>query len=242
MYSWHAGAVTVADAVPAAATLSGDWLRTAFMPSIQTVTLGAIRLRDRALYLGPVAVHRFGPPEVARNSVTWPITGGILTASPGGRFTIESTATELKATVEGYRPMLPRPLYERTQLRVHHALVRLQLLRLAELAPPGEPASLGSRATAAGIDAAVCAGLALVLARRRRFSTFVGIAAGYHLACWTVSGRTLGGRVMRQKVVAVDGSRIAPLQAALRLAAIPLALLSRRPVHDDIAATTVIDD
>lgn len=212
------------------------------MPSIETVTLGIIRLRERTLYLGPIAMHRFGPPKVGRNSVTWPITGGLLTASAGGSFTIESTATQLKATVEGYRPMLPRSIYEHTQLPLHHALVRVQLLRLAELDQPSEPASQGSRAAAAGIDAALCAGVALVLARRRRLRAFLNIAAGYHLACWTVSGRTVGGRVMRQRVVARDGSRLSPLQAALRLAALPLAWLSRRPVHDDIAATTVVSD
>ena len=217
-------------------------LRTAFMPSISTVTLGIIRLRNRALYLGPVAIHRFGPPIVATNSVSWPITGGLLTAAPGGSLTIESTATELMATVDGYRPMLPRSIYEQTQLRLHHALVRLQLLRLAKLNPPGEPASLRSRATAAGIDLAVCAGLALVLARRQRLKAFANIAAGYHIACWTTSGRTLGGLVAGQRVLALDGSRVSMVQAALRLAAMPLAWLSRRPVHDEIAATTVVVD
>lgn len=242
MYSWHGGAVTVEDSVATSAPLSGGMLRSAFMPSISTVTLGIIRLRDRALYLGPVAIHRFGPPRTATNSVTWPITGGLLTASPGGSLTIESTATELKATVDGYRPMLPRSIYEQTQLRLHHALVRLQLLRLAELNPPGKPASLGSRASAAGIDLAVCASLALVLARRRRFTAFATIAAGYHVACWTTSGRTLGGLITRQRVVALDGSRLSLVQAALRLAALPLSWLSRRPVHDEIAATTVVGD
>ena len=242
MYSWHGGAVTVEDSVATAAPLSGTLLRSAFMPSISTVTLGVIRLRDRTLYLGPVAIHRFGPPRITPNSVTWPITGGLLTAAPGGSLTIESTATELKATVDGYRPMLPRSIYEQTQLRLHHALVRLQLLRLAELKPPGEPASISSRATAAGIDLAVCAGLALVLVRRRRFRAFANIAAGYHIVCWTTSGRTLGGLVVGQRVVALDGSRLSPVQAALRLAALPLTWLSRRPVHDEIAATTVVND
>jgi uncharacterized RDD family membrane protein YckC len=46
--------------------------------------------------------------------------------------------------------------------------------------------------------------------------------------------------VMRQRVVAVDGSRISPLQAAVRLAALPLSWILRRPVHDEFAGTEVI--
>lgn len=236
------GAVTVEDAVPASVQLSGQFLRTAFMPSISTVTLGLVRLRDRTQYVGPVPIHTFGPPSVKKNSVTWPILGGLLAAAPGGSITVVSTPTELRARVDGYRPMLPRSIYQQTQLRLHHALVRVQLLRLAELAPPGEVAGLGSRAAAAGIDVAVCAGLTLAFARRRRLGAFVRIAAGYHLACWSTSGRTLGGRVMGQRVVSVDGSRLSLFQSALRLAALPLAALRRYPAHDDIAATTVVSD
>ena len=240
MYSWHGGAVTVEDSVPTSAPVSGDLLRTAFMPSISAVTLGIVRLRDLTQYVGPFAVHRFGRPTIAKNSVTWPIEGGLLSAAPGGSITIESTATELKARVEGYRPMLPRAIYERTQLHLHHALVRIQLLRIAELSPPGEPSSLPSRLAAAGIDFALCGGLTLVMGRRRRWRAFVRISAGYHLSSWVTSGQTLGGRVLSQRVVALDGSRVSPLQAALRLAALPLAILSRRPVHDNISATTVV--
>ena len=233
MHSWHGGAVTVEDSVPATAPLSGDLIRTLFMPSISTVTLGLIRLRDRTQYLGPMTIHTFGPPQVTRNSVTWPILGGLLAASPGGSITIESSSTELKARVEGYRPMLPRPIYEQTQLRLHHALVRVQLLRLAELAPPGEPAELGSRLAAAAIDIAACAGFALVLARRKRVGGFLRIAVAYHVVSWTTTGRTLGGRVMRQRVVSLDGSRVSLMQAALRLLS---------PFREDVSATTVIQD
>lgn len=225
--------VTVEDSVPAVASLSGDLLRWAFLPSIATVTLGLVRMRDRSLVAGPVTLIRFGRPKVGTSSVSWPIEGGLLVAAKGGRFTIESSGGELKATLDGYRPMLPRALYRATQLRLHHALVRIQLLRLAELAPTGEPAMPVSRIAAAAIDVATCAGFTLVLARRRRIGAFLRIAAAYHVVSWTTTGRTLGDRVMRQRVVSLDGSRVSLAQAALRLAS---------PFRDDVSATTVIQD
>jgi RDD family protein len=240
--SWENGAVTVEDSVASPASLSGDLLRTSFLPSIATVTLGLIRMRGRSLCLGPIPLHTFGPPKMSSTSVSWPIEGGLLTAEAGGRFTIESAGGELKATVEGYRPMLPRAVYEATQLRLHHSLVRLQLLRLAGTPPPPNQASRTSRLAAAAIDTAVCAGIALVMARRRPVGAFARIAVGYHLACWTTSGQTIGGRVMHQRVVATDGSRLSLVQSALRLAALPIAALRRYPAHDDIAATTVVED
>ncbi len=232
MYSWNGGAVTVEDAVPTSAPVSGDLLAE-FMPSISTVTLGIVRMRDRTQYLGPLVVHAFGPPKVTKNSVTWPITGGLLSASAGGTITIESTGTELRARVEGYRPMLPRAIYEQTQLRLHHALVRVQLLRLAELAPPGEPASLGSVIAAAAIDIAACAAFSVVLARRRRIGAFLQLAVAYHVVSWTTTGRTPGNRLMRQRVVSRDGSRVGLMQAALRLVS---------AFRDDVSATTVVND
>lgn len=225
--------VTVEDSVPASASLSGAALRTTFLPSIAAVTLGLVRMRDRSLVFGPVTLIRFGRPKIAATSVSWPIEGGVLVAAKGGHFTIESSDGELKATLDGYRPMLPRAIYEQTQLRLHHGLVRIQLLRLAELARPGEPARPGSRIAAAAIDVAACAGFTLVLARRRRIGAFLRIAVAYHLVSWTTTGRTLGNRVMRQRVVSLDGSRVSLVQAAVRLAS---------PFRDDVSATTVIDD
>src|ERR1051326_4705991 len=152
--SWQDGAVTVEDAVPASFALSGDVLRTTFLPSIGTVTFGAVRMRDRSMRLGPLTLIRFGPPKISQHAVSWPIEGGLLAAMPGGRFGIEAGGGELKATLEGYRPMLPRSIYELTQLRLHHAVVRVQLLRLAALVPPGDPVPPGARMASAGIDAA----------------------------------------------------------------------------------------
>ncbi len=239
---WVDGTVTVEDSVASSTSLGGDLLRTTFLPSITTVTLGLIRLRDRSLCLGPIRLFTFGPPKMSSTSVSWPIDGGLLVASAGGRFTIESAGGELRAKLDGYQPMLPRRIYEATQLRLHHGLVRVQLLRLAGLPPQKVQPALASRVAAAAIDAAVCAGMALVFARRHRVRAFTGIAIGYHLACWTASGRTLGGRVMSQRVVSIDGSRLSLLQSALRLAALPLSALRRYPAHDDIAATAVVED
>ena len=239
---WVDGAVTVEDSVASSTSLSGDLLRTTFLPSITTVTLGLIRMRDRSLCLGPIRLITFGPPKMSSTSASWPIEGGLLVASAGGRFTIESSGGSLKATLVDYHPMLPRSIYEATQLRLHHGLVRVQLLRLAGMAPQQARPGPASRVAATAIDGAVCAGLALVFARRHRVRAFTGIAVGYHLASWATSGRTLGGRVMRQHVVSIDGSRLSLIQAALRLAALPLSALRRYAAHDDIAATTVVED
>jgi uncharacterized RDD family membrane protein YckC len=84
--------------------------------------------------------------------------------------------------------------------------------------------------------------LARVLGRRRRVATLIAITAGYHVACWSISGRTLGGLVMRQRVVAVDGSRLTPAQSLLRFALLPVSWIALRPVHDDIACTEVVSE
>ncbi len=238
---WVDVTVTVEDSVASSSSLSGDLLRTTFLPSITTVTLGLIRMRDRSLCLGPVRLITFGPPKMSSTAASWPIEGGLLVASAGGRFTIESAGGS-KATLDGYQPILPRSIYEATQLRLHHGLVRVQILRLAGLKPPQPQPAPASRVAAAAIDVAVCAGLALVFARRHRVRAFTRIAIGYHLTSWTTSGQTLGGRVMRQRVVSIDGSRISLIQATLRLAALPLSALRRYAAHDDIAATTVVAD
>jgi len=93
---------------------------------------------------------------------------------------------------------------------------------------------------AATIDAALCISAAAIIGRRRRLPVLLGIAAGYHVACWSLSGVTLGGAVMKQRVVAVDGSKVTIGQAIVRLALLPLAALRMRDVHDDIAGTDVV--
>ena len=83
--------------------------------------------------------------------------------------------------------------------------------------------------------------MATAVSRRHRLRTFAALAAGYHLACWTLGGRTLGGLATGQRLVSVDGSAVAPWQALVRLAALPCAALTLRAVHDEAAATEVIE-
>jgi uncharacterized RDD family membrane protein YckC len=104
------------------------------------------------------------------------------------------------------------------------------------------PAAPRDRLRAAGVDIAFCLTLAGLAGRRRRLPTLLGIAAAYHIVCWSTSGRTLGGLVMRQHVVAVDGSRPTVMQSAWRLLTLPIAWVARRPVHDELASTDVITD
>jgi uncharacterized RDD family membrane protein YckC len=143
--------------------------------------------------------------------------------------------------VDGYRPRLPLPLYGVSQLPVHQLLIRLYLLRVRGRGPaPGLVAAPPDRVRAAAVDVAFCLTLAGLVGRRRRLPMLVGITAAYHIACWSTSGRTLGGLVMRQRVVAVDGSRLTVTQSAFRLLALPLAWVTRRPIHDELAGTEVI--
>lgn len=238
---WVDGGVLVEDKVRAPRPLSGEALRSSYFDTTATFTLGLVRFRDGALRLGPWELLRFGPPATDPRGVIWPIQGGLLAAGPGGRFEVSWRDGHLAAKVDGYRPALPPAMYALTQLPVHHALMRLQLLRIrGRLPSAGVPADVSSRVAAAAIDAAVCAGITLALARRRRLKALVAIAAGYHMAAWSASGRTLGGAIMRQRVVAVDASRPSLTQAALRLALLPLAALRMRAVHDEIAGTDVI--
>jgi hypothetical protein len=240
---WEGRRVSVEDAVGAPRGLSGDFLREAFFKTMSLVTCGLISTSPRALWLGPVVLFRFGDPAVTEHEVSWPIEGGGLAREPGGYLSIRSTGDALTARVTGYRPSLPRPIYALTQLHVHHTVVRLQLLHIRVRRPAaGVPAPTTRRMAAGMIDAAVCAGLALAFGRRRRIAALLGITAGYHVACWTISGRTLGGAVMRQQVVAVDRSRVTLAQAVLRLATLPLAAVRMHAVHDEVAATDVIAD
>jgi uncharacterized RDD family membrane protein YckC len=94
------------------------------------------------------------------------------------------------------------------------------------------------RIQAAAVDVAFCFKLARLFGRKPRL--LLGITAGYHIVCWSTSGQTLGGMVLKQRVLAVDGSPVSPLQAAVRLAALPLSWILRRPVHDEFAGTEVI--
>lgn len=238
------GEVSTQDSVAISREPTGRELRDGYLHDIRNVTLGLVHARGDAIYAGPLELLRFGPPSVTRSGVEWPIEGGITTRVPGGTFRIEAARGRLTASVDGYRPRLPLAIYGLSQLPIHQLLIRLYLLRVRGREPaPGVTAVPEDRSRAAAVDIAFCltlAGLAGLTGRRRRLPMLLGMAAAYHIACWSTSGRTLGGLVMRQRVVAVDGSRPTVMQSAFRLLALPLAWVARRPIHDELAGTDVI--
>lgn len=237
------GEVSTQDSVAISRELTGGELRDGYLQEIQDLTLGLVRARGDSLYLGPVELLRFGPAAVTAAAVEWPIEGGITARAPGGRLRIEAAGGRLVASMDGYRPRLPIPLYTLSQLLVHQLLTRLYLLRVRGREPaPGVTAAPKDRLRAAAVDVAFCLTLAGLAGRRRRMPMLLGIAAAYHVACWSTSGRTLGGLVTRQRVVAVDGSRPTVMQSMVRLLTLPLAWVARRPIHDQLAATDVITD
>ncbi|GAC1511237.1 MAG: hypothetical protein NVS1B3_14280 [Candidatus Dormibacteraceae bacterium] len=237
------GRVSIEDSVEIPRAATGRDLRDHYVDDIPRLTLGLLHVRRNAVWLGPLELLRFAPAKVSSHAVEWPIEGGILARAPGGRFRIEASRGRLVASVEDYRPQLPLPVYRLTQLPIHHLLIRLHLLRAHGREPsPGLPAPRHDRVRAAMIDLALCTALTGIVSRRSRLSLFMGISAAYHLACWTTSGRTLGGVVMRQRVVSFDGSRPTLGQSIVRLLALPFGWARGRPLHDDAACTDVVMD
>jgi hypothetical protein len=238
---WAGDGVSTRDSVEVDGTLSGARMRDAYVDALPSLTLGLARFRGDSIKVGPVELLRFGRPAVTRRAVTWPIEGGVLARRAGGRWRIAATGRRVEATVTGFSPALPRPLYALTQLQVHLLFTRLVLLRLRVQQPPPPPAPPADRVAAATVDAAVCFTLARFVGRRtpKRLLT---VSAIYHVVCWTVSGRTLGGAVMRQRVVSMDGSPLLAQQAALRFLLLPLSWIAWRPLHDRIAGSAVITD
>jgi hypothetical protein len=222
--------------------ITGKALRDSFAADIEWLTFGLIRVRDGSLRLGPLELIRFGRPRITKTSVQWPIDGGLLARGPGGHLRIELLYGRLVESLDGYRPMLPRTIYALTQVPIHHLLTRLHLLRARGREPlPGPTVDRSRRVAAAAIDAGVCLSIATIIGRGRpRLPVLVGIAAWYHVACWSLSGVTLGGAVLRQRVVAVDGSKLSLGQALVRLAMLPLAAVRMSSTHDEIAGTDVI--
>ncbi|HET7420494.1 MAG TPA: RDD family protein [Candidatus Dormibacteraeota bacterium] len=234
--------VSTLDSVPVAAPPTGRRLRDEYVAAVGALTFGLVRFDGDVLRLGPLDLLRFGAPRIGQAAVEWPITGGLLSRRPGGTLRIAAHDGRVDASLAGWTPSLPLPIYRLTQLQVHLLFTRLYLLRVRGREPaPGRRATRQARIDAAAVDAAFCLTLAGLIGRRR-LRRVVAIAAIYHVACWSMGGQTLGGLVMRQRVVAVDGSRLTPAQALLRFALLPLAWLTRRPVHDELAASDVISD
>jgi hypothetical protein len=236
------GTVAVEDSVASSSPVTGKELHDAYVRDLPVLTLGLVRMRGTSLWVGPIELLRFGAPKIGRKRVDWPIEGGWAARAPGGVFTVQSADGRLVANLEGYRPRVPIPIYAVTQLPIHHLFTRLHLLRVRGRRPePGVPAGPAKRLAAGAIDVALCAGVAALSGRRRRLIALLGIAAGYHIACWTLGGRTIGGMVMGLRVVAVDGSTPSAGQALVRLATLPAAAVQLRASHDQAAATEVID-
>ena len=237
---WSAGRASVRDAVELAVPISGAKLRDGYVAALRELTFGLAKFHSNSIVVGPVTLLHFGRTSVTRTSVEWPIEGGLLAGAPGGKWRIQSSAGRVEATMTGFRPRLPRALYAATHLQVHLLFVRLYLLRMRGREPAnGLAAADADRVGAASVDIAFCLTLAR-LTGRRRVGRAVAVAAVYHTMCWSVWGRTLGGAVMRQRVVAVDGSRLTPTQSLLRFALLPMSWITRRPIHDEIAQTGVV--
>jgi RDD family protein len=237
--TWSGDAITTSDSVEVPGPLTGAQLRDAYIGSVQDLTLGLVRFRENAWRIGPVELMRFGKERIGRDFVEWPIEGGLL-AKPGGLWRIESKDGAVNASATGHRPALPRPLYDLSHFQVHQLATRLYLLGLRKNhPPPGVEAPSEDRLRAAAVDIAFCLTLAKLTGRRRLGRTLV-ITTAYHVACWSLLGRTLGGVVLRERVISVDGSRPTVTQSLLRFAVMPLSWISRRPLHDEVARTTVI--
>jgi len=235
--------VRVEDSVSASHPVAGAVLRDAFMSIIPELVIGLVTTRAESLWLGPLEMIRFGPPAVSDNEVTWHIEGGLLALAPGGTLTIRSDDDAITATVDGYRPLLPPRLYAMTQLPVHHLITRLFLLKVRGRShSAGVPAEPARRLVGGAIDMAICAMAASLAPRRARLSLFIGLVAGYHIAAWSQGGRTAGGALTGQRVVAVDGGRVTIGQAITRFITMPMAAIRLRALHDERAGTDVILD
>ncbi|HKC20826.1 MAG TPA: RDD family protein [Candidatus Dormibacteraeota bacterium] len=241
MISWDGDRVSTSDSVAVDSPLSGAALRDSYAEAVGALTLGLARWRENAVRVGPLVMLRFGEPQVGPNFVEWPIEGGLL-AHRGGHWRIEAKDGKVEATAEHHRPAIPRPIYDATHLQLHQLLTHLYLLRVRGASPsPGADCPPEDRFRAAAVDVAFCLTLTGLTGRRRTRRALL-IAAAYHVACWSLTGRTLGGLVMRERVVAIDGSRPTVTQSMFRLALLPLSWIVSRPVHDELAATRVIRD
>ena len=240
----HEAPVSVEERVTAPLPPGRDELRDAYFDAVPWLTMGLARGERWRIRLGPVTLLAFGDPRPAPDGAgwTWPITGGLLARGPGGALRFDWCNGQLVGAVDGFRPRLPGPLYRATQLPAHRLLTRRFLLRLrGRVPPPGPPAGPAQRLVTAALDVALCAAVTSALRPRHRLAALAAVTAGYHLACWTLTGRTAAALLTGQRVVSVDGRPVAPWQALLRLAALPLAAAGLRAVHDEIAATDVVE-
>ena len=243
MVRWREGRVAIQDSVEVRAPMTGQALHDAYWGAIRDIYFGLIRRRRNSVVIGPVELLKFGEPVIGRNAVEWPIEGGLLAGAPGGTWRIDAADGHVVASIEGYRPRLPRAVYAVSHQQVHLLFTRLFLLRVrGRGAPPGIPAPPEERVRAAVIDIALCLTVGRLAGLRRRPRTTVAVVAAYHVVCWSTWGQTLGGLVMRQRVLALDGRRLTPAQSILRLVVAPMAVVLRRPIHDELSGSIVISE
>jgi hypothetical protein len=196
--------------VAAAKPVSGQELRERFLAEMPALTLGLIRARGNSLRVGPIELLRFGRPSITGAAVEWPIEGGLLVGSPGGRWRIASSGDQLVASVEGYRPMLPRQIYALTQVHAHHLLTRLLLLRVRGRVPEvGIPVESKERIQAAAVDVAFCFTLARLFGRKPRLLEHLGTDA------WWNGHETAGRRGRRVTCQPIASGRAAGSAAAV---------------------------
>jgi hypothetical protein len=211
--------VDVEDRVVAPRPVPGERVRRGYLALASSFTFWLARAEAERIRFGPITLLEFGEPEVEEHGVRWPIRGGLLAARAGGWLEIRWRDGQLTGRLHGYAPWLPGPIYRLTQLPVHHAVTRLTLLQLRGRDPlPGERAGRRSITLAAAVDLALCAALARGAPRKRGLA-MAGIYVGYHLAAWTLAGRTLGGALFGWRLVSVDGSPVTAPQALVRLLA-----------------------
>jgi hypothetical protein len=229
-------AVEVVDSVRTPVPPPPERLRDGYFEVIERLLAGLVRWTGDAFRFGPLSLIEFGRPARTAGGWSFPVTGGLLAAGPGGSLDLETRDGVTSASVHGYRPSLPRPLYRLTQLPFHHLQSRLALLSVrGRLPAPAPPATPTGRLAAGAIDALICLGLA-----RGRPVRAAVIGAVYLLAGWSLVGLTPGGLLLHQRVVAVDGSPVTLGQALVRLVLLPASLLRLRAVHDEVAGTEVV--
>jgi uncharacterized RDD family membrane protein YckC len=90
------------------------------------------------------------------------------------------------------------------------------------------------------VDLALCTLLTGVITKRPRIRVLIAVAAAYHVTCWSTAGGTLGGLLIRQRVVAIDGAKPTVGQSLVRLLALPFGWARGRPVQDEASGTTVV--
>jgi len=129
-------------------------LARAYWGEVERTTRGLVHVDERpaSLHLrlgarGP-SLLRFGPPELEVDQQVvrcrYAIAGGLLTRRPSGALALEQVTldhVELRSSVTGFFPRLGAPpgrpgwtgaLYTRAQARLHDAIGRRFLARLAE--------------------------------------------------------------------------------------------------------------